>query len=113
MTTKLYDVNDRAIYGCRQAGRHQKLMKKRKVWLDIYNSVSLFVNIVNILLPRSRLKNKKNTKGRQKLHNVYIRAIYGCTQVRAGHEHLKNLCCCLNMSELCFQVITKTTDSNQ
>ena len=88
-------------------------MKKRKVWLDIYNSVSLFVNIVNILLPRSRLKNKKNTKGRQKLHNVYIRAIYGCTQVRAGHEHLKNLCCCLNMSGLCFQVITKTTDSNQ
>ena len=34
---KLYDVNVRAIYGCRQAGRHQKLMKKRKVWLDIYN----------------------------------------------------------------------------
>ena len=36
MRQNLYDVNDRAFYGCRQAGR-QKLMKKIKVSLDIHN----------------------------------------------------------------------------
>ena len=49
---KTKDVNVRAIYGCREAGRHQKLLKKRKVWLDIYNSVSLFVYIVTYFLPQ-------------------------------------------------------------
>ena len=28
-----------------------------------------------------------------------VRAIYGCRQVGAGHEHLKKLCCYLNMPE--------------
>ena len=27
---KLYDVNVRTIYGCRQAGRHWRLMKKKE-----------------------------------------------------------------------------------
>ena len=28
-----------------------------------------------------------------------VRAIYGCIQAGAGHEHLKKLCCYLNMTE--------------
>ena len=28
-----------------------------------------------------------------------VRAIYGCRQVGAGREHLKKLCCYLNMPE--------------
>ena len=28
-----------------------------------------------------------------------VRAIYGCRQVGAGHEHSKKLCCYLNMTE--------------
>ena len=38
-----------------------------------------------------------------------IRAIYGCREVGAGREHLKKLCCYLNMPEpRCFQITTKT-----
>ena len=39
---------------------------------------------------------KKNKRG-QKLYDVNVRAIYGFRQVGAGHEHLKKLCCYLNM----------------
>ena len=42
----------------------------------------------------------KNNKGRQKLYNVNVRAIYGCRQVWAGDEHLKKLCCYLIMEPL-------------
>ena len=39
-----------------------------------------------------------------------VRAIYGCRQVGAGHEHLKNFV----ITSLCFQITTKkTTDFNQ
>ena len=39
---------------------------------------------------------KKNKRG-QKLYDVNVRAIYRFRQVGAGHEHLKKLCCYLNM----------------
>ena len=57
----------------------------------------------------------KKKKGRQKLSNVNVTAIYGCRQIGAGHENLKKLCCYLNTVclSLCFQITTKTTDSNQ
>ena len=48
---KLYEVNVRAIYGCRQAGRHYTLMKKRKVLLNICNSVALIVYIATYFPP--------------------------------------------------------------
>ena len=41
----------------------------------------------------------KKNKEEQKLYDVSVRAIYGCRQVGAGHEHLKKLCCYLNMPE--------------
>ena len=41
----------------------------------------------------------KQNKGGQKLYDVNVRAIYGCRQVGVGHEHLKKLCCYLNMPE--------------
>ena len=34
---------------------------------------------------------KKKNRG-QKLYQVNVRAIYGCRQGGAGHEHLKKLC---------------------
>ena len=62
---------------------------KKKVWLDIYNSVTLFVYIVTYFSPRNRWIFRKE-KGGQKLYNVNsIRAIYGYRQVGAVHEHLK------------------------
>ena len=52
----------------------------------------------------------KKNKVRQKLYDVKVRAIYGCRQVGAGHEHLKNFV----VTSLCFQITTKkTTDFNQ
>ena len=41
---------------------------------------------------------KKNKEG-QKFYHVNVRAIYGCIHAGAGHEHLKKLCCYLNMTE--------------
>ena len=41
----------------------------------------------------------KKNKGGQKLYDVNVRAIHGCRHVGAGHEHLKKLCCYLNMPE--------------
>ena len=32
----------------------------------------------------------KKKKGRQKLSNVNVTAIYGCRQIGAGHENSKN-----------------------
>ena len=58
---KLYDMNVRAIYGCRQAGRHCRLMKKRKIWQDICNSVALHVYKATHILFRNRLTYQRKT----------------------------------------------------
>ena len=68
--------------------------KKRKVRLDIYNSVTLLVYVATYFSPQKRLIYKKKSKVQQKL-----RASYGCRQVGAGHEHLKKLCCYLNIPD--------------
>ena len=54
------------------------------------------------------LKEKEKNKIQQK-----FRANYGCRQLGAGHEHLKKLCCYLNMPEDMLSITTKATDSNQ
>ena len=153
---KLYDVNVRAICGCRKAGRHQTLMKKKKVLARYLQIVAMFVYISHTFFASKQIdlseENKgcecqgylwmqrswqaleitekkkslvrhlqlsftvclyshvfftstlidlsKNNKGRQKLYNVNVRAIYGCRQVWAGDEHLKKLCCYLIMEPL-------------
>ena len=55
----------------------------------------------------------KKNKGGQKLYDVNVRAIYGCRQVGVGHDHLKNFAVTRICMSLCFQITTKTTDSNQ
>ena len=63
------------------------LMKKRKVWQDICNSVALLVDTVTHFSPRNKTKidlPKKN-KGGQKLYYVNVRAIYGCKQDGTSH----------------------------
>ena len=40
--------------------------------------------------------------GQQRLYDVNVKAIYGCIQAGAGHEHLKKLCCYLNMPKPMF-----------
>ena len=42
---------------------------------------------------------KQKNKGGEKLYDLNVRAICGCRQVGVGHEHLKKLCCFLNMPE--------------
>lgn len=38
-------------------------------------------------------------KGGQKLYDINVRAVYGTRQTGIGYEHLKKLCCYLNMPE--------------
>ena len=85
---KLYDVNVRAIYGCRQAGRHWRLMKKRQIWQAICNSVVLLVYKVTHFSPPNIDLSKKN-KGRPKVYDVHVRAIYRCREVRIHQKLMK------------------------
>ena len=63
--------------------------EKRKVWQDICNSVALLVYLSHIFFTSKQIDLSKENKGRQKLYDVNVRAIYGCRQVGAGHEHIK------------------------
>ena len=74
-------------------------MGKRKVWQDICKSVALLVYISHIFFTSKQIDLSKENKGRQKLYDVNVRAIYGCRQVGAGHDHIKKLCFYLNMPE--------------
>ena len=53
----------------------------------------------HILFTSKQIDLPKKNKGGQKLFGVNVRAICGCRQVGVGHEHLKKLCCYLNMPE--------------
>ena len=61
-----------------------------------HSQLSFTVNIVTFFTSK-HFDLSKNNKGRQKLYDVNVRAIYGCTQVRSGHERFKKLCCYLNI----------------
>ena len=75
-------------------------MKNRKVWQDICNSVSCTVCLYShIFFTSKQIDLSKKNKGRQKLYDVNFRAIYGCRQVDAGHEHFEKLCYYLNMPD--------------
>ena len=54
-------MNNRAIYGFRQADRHQKYMK-RKVSQDICNSVALLIYIVSYFSTGNRLIYQRKAK---------------------------------------------------
>ena len=56
-------------------------MKKRKVWQDICNLVALLVYISHTFFTSKQTDLSKENKGRQKLYDVNLRAIYGYRQV--------------------------------
>ena len=61
----------------------------------------------------------KRNKGGRKLRDINVRAVYGCRQVGLGYQHLKKLCCFMNMPSPMllnsFDKITKrlTTSAKQ
>ena len=61
------------------------------------------------------LTRKDGGKGRNK-YEINVRAVYACRQIGSGHEHLKKLCCYLDMPELLtsdnYDSISKTIQAS-
>ena len=59
-----------------------QINEKRKVWQDIYLQLSCTVCLQynHIFFISKQIDLSKKNKGRQKLYDVNVRAIYGCRQ---------------------------------